>query len=305
MYEWRSIDVSILPPLPTMLFDEERQLLFWCSKEQFTGQGVIVDAGAFLGASAACLAAGLRENIRAPEANRKVFSFDLFEWGEFYKTYLPFEELNGSEDTLPWIKKRWDSLNSLIVPRKGDMTASAWVDGGIEILFVDFTRHWQDHDYVIKNYYRNLIPGVSLLIHQDYHYIVCYWLHIFMEYYWDYFEMLCPKIGAASCLWKLKKPLPETAFESGLNEILTVDEMMALIDRSISRFDDQTVELLKVAKGRFILHALGPDEAIAYTDRLIPTIANPRVRLFASNVQKEAALYSRETNPYHGFFKYS
>src|ERR1700704_5140207 len=45
-----------------MIGPEERRALYWLGKNWFTGRGEIVDAGAYIGASAFSIAAGLNDN---------------------------------------------------------------------------------------------------------------------------------------------------------------------------------------------------------------------------------------------------
>ena len=44
---------------------EERRMLYWLGAEHYSGAGVIVDAGAYLGASAFALSAGLAKSRHA------------------------------------------------------------------------------------------------------------------------------------------------------------------------------------------------------------------------------------------------
>ena len=48
-----------------MLGLEERKLLYHLTRNIYTGEGAVVELGAFCGASTCCLAAGLRDNPRA------------------------------------------------------------------------------------------------------------------------------------------------------------------------------------------------------------------------------------------------
>ena len=45
-----------------MLGLEERKLLYQLARNIYTGEGAVVELGAFCGASTCCLAAGLRDN---------------------------------------------------------------------------------------------------------------------------------------------------------------------------------------------------------------------------------------------------
>jgi hypothetical protein len=65
-----------------MLGLEERKLLYQVARRIYTGEGAVVELGAFCGASTCCLAAGLRDNPRA--AGRRVHSYDSFIANEPY-----------------------------------------------------------------------------------------------------------------------------------------------------------------------------------------------------------------------------
>ena len=65
-----------------MLGLEERKLLYQLARYTYTGEGAVVELGAFCGASTCCLAAGLKDNPRA--AGRHVDSYDCFIANEPY-----------------------------------------------------------------------------------------------------------------------------------------------------------------------------------------------------------------------------
>ena len=65
----------------------------------------------------------------------------------------------------------------------------------------------------------------------------------------------------------------EEAFTRGLNEVLTVQEMRALLDRSIDKYEGVHQGLLQLARVRFHLHTQGPDRAQAEIDRLRPSLS--------------------------------
>src|SRR5690349_18238379 len=78
---WLDINPSILPAMPAMLWQEEKQFLYWLGMQ--SDNDAIVDLGTFLGASAACLAAG----VEASGSNSHIFSYDLFTFGPWCKPY--------------------------------------------------------------------------------------------------------------------------------------------------------------------------------------------------------------------------
>jgi hypothetical protein len=144
----------------------------------------------------------------------------------------------------------------------------------------------------------------GVLAHQDYLYVLCYWLHIFMERYEAHFEPIARLIENSTAAWRYIAPLPEEAFARGLNEVLTFDEMLALLDHSIERYEEPWRGMLKIARGRFHWHALGGDAA-ADQLRLLeaeygdsPTL-RPHIEVFADELRN----WPDARNRYDGFFR--
>jgi len=218
---WKSVPLAPLESVPGMLTRAERQFLYFAAREFYSGSGEIVDAGAFLGASALALAAGLHDNRTVRHKANRISSYDFFEFADFYRSYLPGHQLKVGEDTLALFHEFTKKFSAYITAIKGDICQQPWPRRNIEILFVDFTQCWQHHEFVVRNFYANLIPGRSLLIHQDYVYTVCYWLHIFMEYYKDSFDLISPLILNGTATWLYARQLPIEAFRTPLNERLS------------------------------------------------------------------------------------
>ncbi len=296
---WKSVDTAGVPAVPSMLNNEEKQFLYWYAKTQYSGTGEMVDLGAFLGASAAALGAGLRENATVDVKSRRIHSYDFFSYiDSFYGPLIPGEHLNDGDDTLPVFWKHLGDLSPLVTAVKGDITAASW-SIPIELLFVDFTQNWQHHEDVVRIFYPHLQSG-AVLVHQDYNYVLCYWLHIWMEYYWENFELISLHIKDSSAAWRLIRPLPSTAYDTPLQTILDTDELLGLIDRSFARYAgrDEPVHdcLLRCARARFFLHAHGKDAARREA-ALIPDI-HPDI----SHLKDEIERFDPST--YAGFFKY-
>jgi len=265
---WTSVPFAQLSTVPGMLSGEELQFLYFVAREFYSGRGEIVDAGAFLGASAQAFAAGLHDNQTVGHKIKRIFSYDFFEFSDFYSSYLPDYRLKVGDDTLPLFYEFTKEFSPYITAIKGDICQQTWPRRNIEILFVDFTQRWQHHEFVVRNFYTNLIPGQSVLIHQDYIYTVCYWLHIFMEYYSDSFNLISPLIRNSTAAWLYARRLPDDAFRIPLNERLSFSDLLALFDRSLAKYTGTAAGLLKCARGRLILHGLGPTHAIEYATML-------------------------------------
>src|SRR5258707_497819 len=77
--------------LRTMLVADESRLLNHLAEDYYSGSGVIVDGGAFLGGSTVALADGLRRNPRRRRlgAEKPIHSFDRFEVEEYARVFYP------------------------------------------------------------------------------------------------------------------------------------------------------------------------------------------------------------------------
>ena len=299
--EWRRRPVHRLPTGPAMLGDEERQLLFWLTSSQFEGRGAVVDLGAFLGASAAHLAAGLeaRENT----SSERVLSYDLFVWGDATRRHLPDRVLDDGADTVPLVRELLGPLGDRVELRKGDICARGWQDGPIEVLFVDFTRSWAHHDAVCDAFVRHLVPG-GWLVHQDYVYVLCYWLHMWIERWADHFEPIARHVAPATAVFRLREPLPEDALSVPLTDSHTVDELDGLLRRSIDRYEGAERGLIEIARARFVMHARGRDAAARETTALRTRYGgSDGLRGHLNALEHELRHWPEDGGPYAGRFR--
>lgn len=293
---WTIIDPALSPKLPAMLGGEEQQFLYWLGLE--SDDRPLVDLGTFLGASAASMAAGAQ---RAGSSS-KVHSYDLFTYGPWCAPYGMGDGWNDGDDTLPWVQQQLGELRGRIGLNKGDICSQRWDGEPIGALFVDFTQNWHHHNHVCRAFLPHLRIG-GVLAHQDYIYVVCYWLHVFMERYADHFEQMSPLIMNGTAAWRYVDPLPAEALAGDLQMRMTFSEMLELLERSIGRYEGTARDLLLIARGRFFLHARGPDAAQVECDELVRNntnpLATPHIELFANEIPR----WPRQGGPYQDFFR--
>jgi len=291
--------------VPAMLGLEERQFLYYLGRDVYRGEGEMMDVGAFLGASASALAAGLRDNPRPIERRQRIHSYDFFTYGDYYAGYVSGRVWQTGEDTLPLYRQHVEPFAELIEPIKGDICAQRWDGRPIEILFVDFTQTWHQHEFVVRTFYPHLIPGRSVLVHQDFIFTVCYWLHIFMEHYRDCFASIDPHVWNSSAAWTVVRPLPTDAMTHPLPSRLRVAELLELLDRSIERYPTQPWRgVLDCARARFLLHALGRDAALDAATRVEQgraetSLLDPHYTALMDEIRG----WSPDRSPYEGFFR--
>src|SRR5262249_49893454 len=54
------------------------------------------------------------------------------------------------------------------VVHEGDITTTGWEGGPIDVLFLDVLKSWHINDAVHRDFFPSLVPGRSVVVHQDY-----------------------------------------------------------------------------------------------------------------------------------------
>jgi hypothetical protein len=167
---WRADSLSDPGPalaVPTMLSEEEGRLYTWLGARWATGEGEVVDLGAFAGGSAARLAEGLTRG----SSGALVHAFDRFEADERAKTrhlyragIAPF---TGS-DIMPLVRRLLEPWETRITFHQGDIATAAWTGEPIEILVIDAAKSAAVADCIAATFFPVLIPGRSIVVQQDY-----------------------------------------------------------------------------------------------------------------------------------------
>ena len=187
---WRSHKAALPQMPPTMLSEGELRLLHWLTSTYYTGQGLIVDGGPFLGGSTTALAAGLVANPAAP-AGRVIHSYDLFNTTtDFFDPTFSLYGLKPGESFLEIYKKNLAPYLDRLDIHEGDLMRHSWGGEKIEILFLDCAKTPELHDHAVRIWFPHLIPGRSILIQQDFGWWHYQWGNIMMEAFKDHFVIL-------------------------------------------------------------------------------------------------------------------
>lgn len=259
---WLSITKSgaDLSEIPGMIEAIEKQMLYWASSDYYSGLGEIVELGTFLGTSTECLAKGLIDNPTVKDKEKRLHCYDLFLCDEYnHRSYGPWLDRHNivpGDSFLPLVERALKPYRPLLTINAGDIMHVSWVGRPIEILFVDMAVSWALSDQVIRAYFAALIPGKSLVIHQDYLFQRAPWLSITMEYFTDYFDV----IGNADCsmVFRLNRPIPDDLLRRG-TEGLPPQQKMLINERVIKRFGgvDTTLGAILALQRGCLLAMLG------------------------------------------------
>jgi hypothetical protein len=225
-----------------MLRQREKDLLYFLARDYYSGSGEIVDAGSCLGSSTRAFAQGLEESRVATKASR-VHAFDRFVAED------PFlEQFVGHRGSFrdAFVRHLGDLLPN-VTSWQGDFRWQSWDRGGIEILFVDVASSHELNRHLLLEFFPALIPGVSLVIHQDYHLPLLPFIHVTMEALCDHFEIVDGKVDD-SIVFRLRSKIPSKKLSQVSDYVFTKEEQLQLMDRAIARLAPEQRAHVKLAR---------------------------------------------------------
>jgi hypothetical protein len=237
-----------------MLMDDELRLLAFLGEDVWRGQGIVVDAGCFLGGSTVALASGLRANLarRGRSEGPFLHSFDLFRIEDWTRGPFFPESARAGDSIRAAFDRNIAAFAPLVRVNEGDITATEPPTEPIEILFIDLAKHWTVCDWITEHLFPRLIPGRSIVVQQDYLWgATTGWLQVTMEYYRDEFEMLCDT-GLNSVAFRLRKPFAPGRLRPRLVESLPVAGKAALMERAAARFPPEQAAVLRASAAHFL-----------------------------------------------------
>ncbi len=155
-----------LPPLadvPGMISPADCRYLFWLTSRQYCGLGEVVEVGPWLGRSTLHLAAGLL----AAGYDDALHCFDQFIWRRNFNAKVSFQLKEGA-DFLPLFERHVRPVYPKVKVSRQALRDLVWHGGPIEILFLDAPKELSDISATLATFAESLIPGVSLVVMQDY-----------------------------------------------------------------------------------------------------------------------------------------
>jgi hypothetical protein len=247
-----------------MLSHGEVRALYTAARDFYQGEGAIIDAGAFAGLSAHCFASGVRDNSSINNRTCKIYSYDKFIASEKYiREYIEANfyshrakdgslirlehKMTADERFINIFKYQNDRFSDMITICDGNFLDYEWSGDPIEILFADIckTKNLQDHLYT--SFMRHMIPGGSILIHQDYNHPPHPYIQLSMEKLRPYFETLVFSEGDTKIFY-LKEELPDSAIRAAIDLKFEPEEVRVAYDRIVEEAADDRKSNLRVAE---------------------------------------------------------
>jgi hypothetical protein len=266
---WRDVTLPAdATGIPTMLSKSERRLLYGLARDYARGDAAIVDSGCFLGGSTAALLAGVRD--RDGWDGPPVASYDLFRVEAY--TLEKFFHDSGVEVGASF-RDRFDAnLARFDVPHvvhEGDIIEIGWTGEPIDVLFLDVLKSAEITDAVLRDFFPSLIPGHSVIVHQDYATHYNPWVPISVELMRDSLALV-DWMEWGSHVFFVERGLPADLRLATLD----LETRFELLERAIERADSWIRGMLELSRTALVVERDGPEagaaDAAAVSERYGP-----------------------------------
>lgn len=288
----RDIELQAVPRQvrdhPGMISRQERELLYVLARDHFNGNGEIIDAGVFLGASTMALVHGLRANGREPQG-KVIKSFERAIVGPNFERHarkagLPVPDIGES-----WAEILIDLLRSVeayVDLKIGDVLEYQGDDlGKIEICFLDILKTEKICEHCIRLFFPRLLPG-AYVIQQDYFFDQHPYIKVVMEQAASCFSYLGEV--RSSAVFRLEEPLDAEA-AARVATLPEPDVQLALHERAERRTNDPARQYLMQLSRTRLYGTLGRiDEAYdtwRNADREFKLVAFDKDNEYKQNMQ--------------------
>jgi hypothetical protein len=219
---------------------EEQLFLENYAQSEYSGRGEIVELGCWLGSSTISLAMGLEANSSVTNKSQRIHAYDIFIWYSMagmqqnvVGTSLE-EKYKDGDSFLDEYLERINLWNHLIRVYPGDLAEIGWQQGEIECLFIDAMKSWELTNSIVKNFFPYLIPGVSLVIHQDFAHYYTSWIHLIMYRFREYLVPIEHPFIYSSRAFRYVKPIPDELLQASYSfDTFSETEVEAAFDYSI------------------------------------------------------------------------
>lgn len=264
--------------VPSMMSENERRFLYNIAKDYYSGHGLIVDAGTFLGASTACFGNGVAANPMLNEIRarweRPIVSLELGKTNQqmllSFKRHGIGHGLGVGDSFGPLIEAHVEPVRDLIDLRLGDIMETGRLENPtkgpklpVEILFLDVLKAPPISEFVAYEYLPRLLPRRSLVIQQDYLSGDLPFIHVHQEYFASKFEYIGEL--SSSAVFRLVHRITPEEVTALFQTPPDGETEIALVSRAVQRSVDPYRRLIMAfAKLRTILNVRGLEAARQY-----------------------------------------
>jgi len=257
--------------VPSMMSGVEKRILFNLARKHYSGEGIIVDAGIFLGASTVCFGEGIRRNAQADQIRarwaRPIVSFErgIINTGmpAFFERHKVADMGAVGESFAATVEANIAPVADLVDLRVGDILETALdVTSPVEILFLDVLKLPEISRLAVRQFFPRLIPGVSIVVQQDYFIDLLPYIRTDQEFFGSYFTYIGE--AGSSALFLCTRAIDQAAIDR-LDEGVSPAEQERLATIALQRSGDPARRfLMALSKTRLIHQLHGEDAAYDY-----------------------------------------
>lgn len=237
---------------------DERAYCQWYAERLHTGQGSIVELGSWLGSLTIPLAIGLHRNPPPNARFGRIHAFDLFRWDSDMDSFVRGTRLEGrfapGDVFLDAYLEELGRWRPLVDAHEGDLSTVAWNAGPIEFLVVDAMKSWRLASNILSEFFAALIPGKSLVFHQDFAHWYTPWIHLLQYRLRDSFELTYDVPRSDGAVFRLVRPLPPLLLEADYGyEDFDYREIEAAFEHSLQLSHPDKHPNIRAAKVKLLI----------------------------------------------------
>ncbi len=196
-------------PVHSFIGRDEYSHLTKLVSDNFTGNGIIRDAGCFSGSSTLALCSGIPDNALETAASKLVVAIDRFFVGDNYLTthfLATGEDIRYGESFLSLFLDNVAHFVPWIDVRAREVTLVGRIEQPIEILFLDVAKSSYLNAYALRHWCSRLAES-SIVIQQDFYSPSHPWLAASMGAILHCFDVVTERVGKTT-VFRLRIPPP-------------------------------------------------------------------------------------------------
>jgi hypothetical protein len=147
------------------------------------------------------------------------------------------------------------------VVQEGDITQLGWSGENIDVLFLDVLKSPAINDAVLRDFFPSLVPGRSVIVHQDYGWGYTPWIPITVELMRDSL-VLIDWMEWGSHVFFLEAEVPPELIENGVAG-LELDTRFDLVEQAIARAEGWVRGMIEVARTALVVERDGTEAGLA------------------------------------------
>jgi hypothetical protein len=202
------------PPLLGMTNNAERRYFEKYGASVYSGAGEVIDLGCWLGSTTIPLIKGLLHNKNWRGSKRKLHAYDTFIWYDRWNYKVVntplYRRYKEGDSFLDEYERRVKRYRKFIEIHAGDLNKIGWNGGEIEFILIDAMKSWELANGIMHHFFHFLIPGRSIILHQDFAHYFTPWIHLIQYRFKEYFEVFDDVKNSSSILFIYKKKIPQT-----------------------------------------------------------------------------------------------